>query len=43
VISDAAAAIAEYFREDPASVEADLLTLCAGLIDRGLLAVKPDA
>lgn len=42
VIADAAAAIAEHYGEDVESVQADLLKLCSGLIDRGLLAVKLD-
>jgi hypothetical protein len=43
LIADAAAAIAAHYDMDPASVQADILTLCDGLIERGLLAVKTDA
>jgi len=43
VIADAAAALAEHYRENPQSVQADLLTLCHGLIERGLLVVKQEA
>lgn len=42
VIADAASVLAEHYGEDPESVQADLLTLCAGLIERGLLVIKPD-
>jgi len=42
VIADAASVLTEHYRENPGSVQADLLTLCAGLIERGLLVVKPD-
>jgi hypothetical protein len=43
VIADAAAVIAEHYGEHPESVQADLLSLCDGLIERGLLVVKPHA
>ena len=43
VIAEAASAIAEHYGEDAEAVEADLLTLCSGLIERGLLAVTPGA
>jgi hypothetical protein len=40
VIADAAAVVARQYGEDPARVLADLLTLCEGLVERGLLAVE---
>ena len=43
VIADAAAIIAEHYVKDSESVQADLLVLCSGLIERGLLVVKPEA
>ena len=43
VIAEAAAVVAGHYDEDAGSVEADLLTLCSRLIERGLLVVKPDA
>ena len=43
VIAEAAAAVAADYDEDRESIEADLLTLCSGLIERGLLAVKSGA
>ena len=43
VIADAAATIADHYGQDVHLVQADLLTLCADLIERGLLVVKPDA
>lgn len=42
VIADAAAIVAEHYDADAESVQADMLTLCSGLIERGLLAVRPD-
>jgi hypothetical protein len=42
VLHDAAAAIAAEYDIDAATAEGDLLTLCAGLIRRGLLAVESD-
>jgi len=41
VIKQAAAVIAEEYEQDPAFVEADMQTLCSGLIERGLLVVQP--
>ena len=43
VIADAAAVITTHFSADAEVVESDLLTLCSGLIKRGLLVVKADA
>jgi len=43
VIADAASAIAALYGQDQELVQSDLLTLCSGLVERGLLAVKPDA
>jgi hypothetical protein len=43
VIAEAATVIAGHYSEDPAAVQTDLLALCSGLIERGLLVVKPDA
>ena len=43
VIADAASAIAALYGQDQEVVQSDLLTLCSGLVERGLLAVKPDA
>ena len=43
VIADAASAIAQHYGADPATVQADLLTLCSGLIERGLLVVEANA
>jgi Coenzyme PQQ synthesis protein D (PqqD) len=43
VLQDAAAAIASHYGAAQDAVQADLLTLCSGLIGRGLLVVKPDA
>jgi hypothetical protein len=43
VISAAASAVAEHYGRDQPSVQADLLTLCSALIERGLLAVQADA
>jgi hypothetical protein len=42
VIADAASTIAAHYGEDVAAIQADLLTLCSGLIERGLLVVKLD-
>jgi Coenzyme PQQ synthesis protein D (PqqD) len=43
VIEDAAVIVAEHYREDEARVLADLLALCAGLLERGLLVADGDA
>ena len=43
LIADAASVIAEHYGEDLESVRADLLALCSGLIERGLLVIKSDA
>jgi uroporphyrinogen-III decarboxylase len=43
VIADAASAIAKLYKQDQESVQADLLVLCSGLVERGLLSVKTDA
>lgn len=37
----AAGAVASRYGEDPARVEADLLELCQGLLERGLMEVVP--
>ena len=42
VVAHAATAIAERYGTDSVAVQADLLTLCGGLIERGLLVVKTD-
>jgi hypothetical protein len=42
VIADAAAVVAEHYGQELESVQADMLVLCSGLVERGLLAVKPD-
>jgi hypothetical protein len=43
VISAAASVVAEHYGREQPSVQADLLTLCSALIERGLLAVQADA
>jgi len=43
VIADAAALVAEHYAVDEVRVLADLLELCAALLERGLLAVSGDA
>ena len=43
VIADAAAAITAHYSAEAELVESDLLSLCSGLIKRGLLVVKADA
>lgn len=43
VISEAAAAITDHYSADAAVVESDMLALCSGLVERGLLVVKADA
>lgn len=43
VIADAAVVVAKRYREDEARVLADLLALCAGLLERGLLVADGDA
>ena len=42
VIADAAAVVAKHYGQELESVQADMLVLCSGLVERGLLAVKPD-
>jgi Coenzyme PQQ synthesis protein D (PqqD) len=37
-VRDAVESVAEKYGEDPARVEADLVELCHGLVDRGLMA-----
>ncbi len=41
-IGDAAAVLAAEYAIDPATAESDLVTLCAGLIERGLLTSASD-
>ena len=43
VIADAAAIVAKRYQEDEARVLVDLLALCAGLLERGLLVCNDDA
>jgi Coenzyme PQQ synthesis protein D (PqqD) len=43
VIADAAMTVAEHYKTDIETVQADLIKLCSGLIERGLLAVQRDA